>query len=222
MACSRMATLLLTLPPPHCMPQSCRAPCHGSGQDLQSSQYLLLHHTLPLNLSVVFSLPFAVTIANKMSSFPPHCMPQSCRASGLGQGRESQSNGRLILHQHPSAHLALRPACRSHAEHLAMGQDKIYKAVDASLTDAKAQPLFDKAAEHFRDAACTSYVQWGNVHIIRVSPVGLVWMWVFEIRIWGTCACMPCPWGPLHLLRAVGQHPHHQGAPCNVVPEAGM
>ena len=58
-----------------------------------------------------------------------------------------------------------------------MGQDRIYKAVDASLTDAKAQPLFDKAAEHFRDAACTSYVQWGNVHIIRVRRV-------FECQVW--------------------------------------
>lgn len=58
------------------------------------------------------------------------------------------------------------------AEDVALGADRLSRVLDAALTDDKAQALFEKAAEHFRDATCHSLVQWGNVFNLRAERQG--------------------------------------------------
>jgi hypothetical protein len=53
-------------------------------------------------------------------------------------------------------------------EHINLGQEKLHLAVDSSLSDEEAQPLFDKANDHIKDATCSSLIQWGHVHVQRV------------------------------------------------------
>ena len=50
-----------------------------------------------------------------------------------------------------------------------MASEKLNRAVDAALSDEKAQPLFDQAAEHFKDATSTCLVQWGNVNVVKAD-----------------------------------------------------
>ncbi|GAX75372.1 hypothetical protein CEUSTIGMA_g2816.t1 [Chlamydomonas eustigma] len=59
------------------------------------------------------------------------------------------------------------PAAQS--EHINMASEKLTRAVEATLSDEKAQPLFDQASEHFRDATASSLVQWGNVNIVKAD-----------------------------------------------------
>lgn len=50
-----------------------------------------------------------------------------------------------------------------------VGHDQLARAMETTLTNEKAKPLFDRAAEHFRDATCASLIQWGNVHVVKAE-----------------------------------------------------
>ncbi len=54
-------------------------------------------------------------------------------------------------------------------EHINIASEKMTRAVDATLSEEKALPLFDQAAEHFRDATATSLVQWGNINVVKAD-----------------------------------------------------
>ncbi len=59
-----------------------------------------------------------------------------------------------------------------HHEHLNLGSDKLARAMDATLSEDEAQPMFDKAVEHFKEATCHSLIQWGTVFSIRADRQG--------------------------------------------------
>mmetsp|Transcript_9583 Transcript_9583/g.20413 ORF Transcript_9583/g.20413 Transcript_9583/m.20413 type:complete len:652 (+) Transcript_9583:75-2030(+) len=61
-------------------------------------------------------------------------------------------------------------------EHIQQGNEKLTRYLDQTLASEKAIPLFDKAAEHFRDATCTSLVQWGNAFIIKAERMAQGWV----------------------------------------------
>lgn len=45
-----------------------------------------------------------------------------------------------------------------------MAWESVTKAMDATIQNEKAGPLFDKAADSFRDVACMGLNNWGMVH----------------------------------------------------------
>lgn len=68
---------------------------------------------------------------------------------------------RLPLCMHAWPHACVR--CR-HVDLHNMAWDQVTKAMDSTLQHEKAGPLFDKAADSFRDVACMGLNNWGMVH----------------------------------------------------------
>lgn len=50
-----------------------------------------------------------------------------------------------------------------------MATEKLGRVADAALSDERAQPLFDQAAEHFKDSTSNCLVQWASVMITKVD-----------------------------------------------------
>lgn len=78
----------------------------------------------------------------------------------------------LLLSQTGSATIPLSCAgvgVRRHAEQAGAGAEAMARAVSDTLASEAAGPLLDEAAASFRDAAVSSVIQWGNVHILRAD-----------------------------------------------------
>ena len=45
------------------------------------------------------------------------------------------------------------------------GWESCTRAMETTLRSDEALPLFDKAAERFKDVTCTGLLNWGNVHV---------------------------------------------------------
>eukprot|EP00798_Chlamydomonas_sp_ICE-L_P018328 gene18328-24790_t len=54
-------------------------------------------------------------------------------------------------------------------EQATMEHEKMARAMETTLTSEGAKPLFDRAAEHFKDATCATLIQWGNVHVVKAE-----------------------------------------------------
>lgn len=52
-----------------------------------------------------------------------------------------------------------------HVDFHNLGWEACTKAMDSALASEKALPLFDRAAERFKEVTCTGLLNWGNVHI---------------------------------------------------------
>ena len=77
--------------------------------------------------------------------------PHGGAHSGKGIGRQAHEGAvtpLLFLEPPSSSHLHPFPPLRSNHDHVNMASDKLNRAVDAALSDEKAQPLFDQVNTH--------------------------------------------------------------------------
>jgi hypothetical protein len=58
---------------------------------------------------------------------------------------------------------------RSHIPNWQEASEKLTRAMTDTVHHDEADALFDQAAEHYQDAVVQSYIQWGNVFMMKAD-----------------------------------------------------